>query len=103
MEVDFFTPNVAFFVCVTPSRYMKIDENLLNGVPKEKSILVDFDQYIILVSKWKAKWVHEGYSWFKKKNTKATAVSAVLPPSDLLFLLRTIARISERPFNEGFN
>ena len=38
---------------------MKIDENLLNELPKEKSILVDFDQYITLVSKWKAKWVHE--------------------------------------------
>ena len=67
MEVDFFTPNVAFFVCVTLSRYMKIGENLLNEVPVEKSILVDFDQFITLVNKWKAKWVHEGYSWFKKK------------------------------------
>ena len=44
----------------------------------EKSILVDFDQFITLVNKWKAKWVHEGYSWFKKG----------LPPSDVLFLLR---------------
>ena len=61
MEVDFFTPNVAFFVCVTLSRYMKIGENLLNEVPVEKSILVDFDQFITLVNKWKAKWVHEGY------------------------------------------
>ena len=87
MEVDFFTPNVAFFVCVTLSRYMKIGENLLNEVPVEKSILVDFDQFITLVNKWKAKWVHEGYSWLKK-NTKTTPVSAVLPPSDLLFLLR---------------
>ena len=85
MEVDFFTPNVAFFVCVTLSRYMKIGENLLNEVPVEKSILVDFDQFITLVNKWKAKWVHEGYSWLK--NTKTTPVSAVLPPSDLLFLL----------------
>ena len=67
MEVDFFTPNVAFFVCVTLSRYMRIGENLLNEVPVEKSILVDFDQFITLVNKWKAKWVHEGYSWFKKK------------------------------------
>ena len=67
MEVDFFTPNVAFFVCVNLSRYMKIGENLLNEVPVEKSILVDFDQFITLVNKWKAKWVHEGYSWFKKK------------------------------------
>ena len=78
MEVDFFTPNVAFFVCVNLSRYMKIGENLLNEVPVEKSILVDFDQFITLVNKWKAKWVHEGYSWFKKG----------LPPSDVLFLLR---------------
>ena len=57
---------------------MKIGENLLNEVPVEKSILVDFDQFITLVNKWKAKWVHEGYSWFKKG----------LPPSDVLFLLR---------------
>ena len=78
MEVDFFTPNVAFCVRVTLSRY----------IPLEKSILVDFDQFITLVNKWKAKWVHEGYSWFKTKNTKTTPVSAVLPPSDLLFLLR---------------
>ena len=70
MEVDFFTPNVAFFVCVTLSRYMKIGENLLNEVPVEKSILVDFDQFITFVNKWKAKWVHEGYSWFKKKKKK---------------------------------
>ena len=26
LDVDFFTPNVAFFVCVTLSRYMKIGE-----------------------------------------------------------------------------
>ena len=65
---------------------MKIGENLLNEVPVEKSILVDFDQFITLVNKWKAKWVHEGYSWLK--NTKTTPVSAVLLPSDLLFLLR---------------
>ena len=76
MEVDFFTPNVAFFVCVTLSRYMKIGENLLNEVPVEKSILVDFDQFITLVNKWKAKWVHEGYSWFKKKTTKTTRVGS---------------------------
>ena len=89
MEVYFFTPNVAFCVCVTLSRYMRIGENLLNEVPVEKSILVDFDQFITFVNKWKAKWVHEGYSWFKKKNnTKTTPGSAVLPPSDLLFLLR---------------
>ena len=86
MEVDFFTPNVAFFVCVTLSRYMKMGENLLNEVPVEKSILVDFDQFITLFNKWKANWVHEGYSWLKKK-TKTTPVSAVLPPSNLLFLL----------------
>ena len=65
---------------------MKIGENLLNEVSVEKSILVDFDQFITLVNKWKAKWVREGYSWLK--NTKTTPVSAVLPPSDLLFLLR---------------
>ena len=64
---------------------MKIGEKLLNEVPVEKSILVDFDQLITLVNKWKTKWVHEGYSWLK--NTKTTPVSAVLPPSDLLFLL----------------
>ena len=57
----FFTPNVAFFVCVILSRYMKIGKNLLNKVPVEKSILADFDQFIILVNKWKAKRVHEGY------------------------------------------
>ena len=63
MEVDSFTPNVAFCVCVcvTLSRYMKIGENLVNEVPVEKSILADFDQFIILVNKWKGKWVHEGY------------------------------------------
>ena len=65
---------------------MKIGEKLLNEVPVEKSILVDFDQFITLVNKWKAKWVREGYSWLK--NTKTTPVSAVLPPSDLLLLLR---------------
>ena len=67
---------------------MKIGENLLNEVPVEKSILVDFDQLITLLNKWKANWVHEGYPWLKKKNTKTTPASAVLPPSDLLFLLR---------------
>ena len=76
MEVDFFTPNVAFFVCVTPSRYMEIDENLLNEAPKEKSILADFDQYITLVSKWKAKWVHEGYLWLKKKHQSDRSVGS---------------------------
>ena len=59
MEVDFVTLNVAFCVCVTLSRYIKIGENLLNEAPVEKSILVDFDQFITLVNKWKAKWVHE--------------------------------------------
>ena len=34
---------------------MKIGENLVNEVPVEKSILADFDQFIILVNKWKAK------------------------------------------------
>ena len=86
MEVVFFNPNVAFCVCVNLSRYMKIGENLLNEVPVEKSILVDFDQFITLLNKWKANWVHEGYSWLKK-TTKTTPVSALLPPSDLLFLL----------------
>ena len=57
------------FLCVTLSRYIKIGENLLNEVPVEKSILVDFDQFMTLVNKWKAKWVREGYSWFKKKKT----------------------------------
>ena len=61
MEVDFVTLNVAFCVCVTLSRYIKIGETLLNEVPVEKSILVDFDQFITLVNKWKAKWVHEGH------------------------------------------
>ena len=49
---------------------MKIGENLLNEVPVEKSILDDFDQFITLVNKWKAKWVNEGYSWFQKKKKK---------------------------------
>ena len=48
---------------------MKIGENLLKEVPVEKSILVDFDKFITLANKWKAKWVHEGYSWFPKKKT----------------------------------
>ena len=81
MEVDFFTPNVAFFVCVTLSRYMRIGENLLNEVPVEKSILVDFDQFITLVNKWKAKWVHEGYSWFKKKKKHQNDPSVGSTPS----------------------
>ena len=40
------------------------------------------------------------------KTTKTTPVSAVPPPSDFVILLsfeRTIARIREGPFNEGFN
>ena len=66
MEVVFFTPNVAFFcVCVTLSRYMKIGQNLLNE-RVEKTILADFDQFIILVNKWKAKWVHEDIHGSKK-------------------------------------
>ena len=70
MEVDFFTPSVAFLcVCVTLSSHMKIGQNLPNEVPVEKSILVDFDQFSTFVNKWKAKWVHEGYSWFPKKKT----------------------------------
>ena len=48
---------------------MKIGQNLLNEVPVEKSI--HFDQFITVVSKWKANWVLEGYSWLKK-NTKTT-------------------------------
>ena len=67
---------------------MKIGENLLKEVPVEKSIFVDFDQFITLVNKWKAKWVHEDIHGSKKKNTKKAPVSAVLRPSDLLFLLR---------------
>ena len=39
---------------------MKIGENLVNEVPVEKSIPADFDQFIILVNKWKGKLVHEG-------------------------------------------
>ena len=66
---------------------MKIGENLLNEVPVEKSILVDFDQFITLLNKWKATWVHEGYIHGSKKNTKTTPVSAVLPAYDLLFVL----------------
>ena len=69
MEVDFFTPSVAFLcVCVTLSSHMKIGQNLPNEVPVEKSI--HFDQFITLVNKWKAKRVLEGYSWLKKKTPK---------------------------------
>ena len=70
-----------FCVCVTLSRYMKTGENLVNEVPVEKSILADFDQFIILVNKWKGKWVHEGY----RKNPK-------ISPG---------AHIFQRPFFEG--
>ena len=49
---------------------MKIGENLLNEVPVKKSILVDFDQFITLLNKWKANWVHEGYPWLKKETPK---------------------------------
>ena len=52
---------------------MRIGQNLPNEVPVEKSVLADFDQFITLVNKWKAKWVYEGYSWFKK-STKTTLV-----------------------------
>ena len=92
-------------MCVTPSRYMKIGENLLNEVlNEEKSILVDFDQIITLVNKWKAKWFMKDIHGSKKKKTHQNDRSVgITPPSDLLFLLRTIARIHERPFNEGFN
>ena len=57
---------------------MKIGENLLNEVPVEKSILVDFDQFIngIMVNKWKARWIHEGYSWLKKKHQNDPSVGS---------------------------
>ena len=60
---------------------MKIGENWLNEVPVEKSILVDFDQFITLVNKWKAKWVHEGYSWFQKKKKHQKGPSVGSTPS----------------------
>ena len=62
---------------------------------KNPSLIVDFDQFITLLNKWKANWVHEGYPWLKK-STKTTPVSAVLPPSDLLFLLRGQLQCSVR-------
>ena len=77
-SIDFFTPNVAFCVCVTLSRYIKIGENLLNEVPVEKSILVDFDQFITLVNKWKAKCVHEGYSEKREKGAMITLILSLL-------------------------
>ena len=64
------------FLCVTLSRYIKIGENLLNEVPVEKSILVDFDQFITLVNKCKAKWVHKGYS---EKREKGAMITLILP------------------------
>ena len=84
---------------------MKIGENLLNEVPVEKSILVDFDQFITLVNKWKAKWAHEGYSWFKKKKKTRKRPQCQQYSLHLIyfFIERTIARIREGPFNEGFN
>ena len=49
---------------------MKIGENLLRrGTSRKIYLFVDFDQFITLVNKWKAKWVHEGYSWFQKRKT----------------------------------
>ena len=66
-----------FCVCVTLSRYLKIGQNLLNEVSVEKSILADFDQFITLVNKWKAKW------WFKK-----TTSSSSTPSIWFTFLLR---------------
>ena len=63
MEVDSFTPNVAFF-CVCNS--VKIGENLVNEVPVEKSILADFDQFIIPVNKWKGKWFMKDTVKFRK-------------------------------------
>ena len=53
-------------VCVTLSRYMKIGENLLNEVLVEKSILADFDQFIIPVNKWKGKWFMKDTVKFRK-------------------------------------
>ena len=61
MEVDLLPQMFGFCACVILSRYMEIGKNLLNKVPVGKSILADFDQFIILVNKWKAKWFHEGY------------------------------------------
>ena len=51
MEVDFFTPNVAFLCVCNSLRYTKIGGNLLNEVPVQKSILVDFDLFVTLVNK----------------------------------------------------
>ena len=70
----------------------------------EKSILVDFDQFITLVNKWKAKWVHEGYSWFKKKKHQNDPSVDSTPSIWFTFSIeRIIARIREGPFNDGFN
>ena len=57
---------------------MKIGENLLKEVPVEKSIFVDFDQFITLVNKCKAKWVHEGYSEKREKGAMITLISSLL-------------------------
>ena len=49
---------------------MKIGENLLNEVlNEEKSILVDFDQFITLVNKWKLNGFMKDIHGSKKKNT----------------------------------
>ena len=66
------------FVSVTLSRYIKIGENLLNEVPVEKSILVDFDQFITLVNKCKAKWVHEEYSEKRENGAMITLILSLL-------------------------
>ena len=46
---------VCVCVCVILSRKMEIGQNLLNEVPVKKSTLADFDQFITLENKWKAK------------------------------------------------
>ena len=66
----FFYPKCCFCVCVTLSRYLKIGQNLLNEVSVEKSILADFDQFITLVNKWKAKW------WLKKNHQNDPSVGS---------------------------
>ena len=83
---------------------MKIGENLLKEVPVEKSILVYFYKFITLVNKWKAKWVHEGYSFFQqKKHQKGPSVSSTPSIWFTFSIERTIARIRQGLFNEGFN
>ena len=54
----------------------------------EKSILVDFDQFITPVNKWKANWVYEGYSWFKKKTPKRSQCRQYSLHLIYFFLLR---------------